>query len=208
MIRALQYHPSFRSIQAEVGHIAGRTKEFQFAVHSVRTLWRDALVNIAMAHVPEDKRKFSVRPPMLDSSATSLTRDTYLRELEMAGMVDNPECPYDRVSVDERLNMLRERERRWKNLDWVWKATLASPPIISQPTYARGGAMYINKENAKEDIVGLHSACLPSKATDDVNWTEIDLGKTIWVSTLAIEEHDLLVCLTSYAQEPSIHALC
>ena len=165
-------------------------------VRGTRRLWRDALVNIAMAHIPDDKRKFSARPPMLDSSATSLTRDTYLRELEMAGMVDNPECPYDRVP---RLNMLREGERRWKNLDWVWKSTLATPPIISQPTYARGGTMYINKENAKEDIVGLHSACLPSKATDDVNWTEIDLGKTIWVSTLAIEEHDLLVCLTSCA---------
>jgi len=208
MLRALQYHSSLRSILAGVGQIAGGTKEFQFAVHGTRRLWRDALVNIAMAHVPEDKRKISIRPPMLDSSATSLTRDTYLRELEMAGMVDNPECPYDRVSVDERLSMLRERERRWKNLDWVWKATLATPPIISQPTYARSGAMYINKENAKEDIVGLHSTCLPSKATDDVNWIEIDLGKTIWVSTLAIEEHDLLVCLTSYAQESSIHALC
>ena len=192
-----------------MGHIAGRTKEFQFAVHGARRLWRDALVNIASCatHVPEDKREISVRPPILDSSTTSLTRDTYLRELEMAGMVDNPECPYDLVSVDQRLNMLRERERRWKNLDWVWKSTLATPPIISQPTYARGGAMYINKENAK-DIIGLHSACLPSKVTDDVNWTEIDLGKTIWVSMLAIKEHDLLVCLTSYAQEPSIHALC
>jgi len=179
MLRALQYHSSFRSFRAGVGHIAGRTKEFQFPISPVHGA-------------------------RLDSLATSSTRDTYLRELEMAGMVDNPECPYDRVSVDERLNMLRERERRWKNLDWVWKATLATPPIISQPSYARGGAMYINKENAKEDIVGLHSACLPSKATDDVNWTEIDLGKTIWVSTLAIEEHDLLVCLTSYAQEPSI----
>jgi len=201
MLRALQYHSSLRSILAGVGQIAGGTKEFQFAVHGARRLWRDALVNIASCatHVPEDKRKFSARPPMLDSSTTSLTRDTYLRELEMAGMVDNPECPYDRVSVDERLNMLRERERRWKNLDWVWKATLATPPIISQPTYARGGAMYINKENNKEDIVGLHSGCLPSKATDDVNWTEIDLGKNIWVSTLAIEEHDLLVCLTSCA---------
>ena len=32
MLRALQFYSSIRSIQAEVGHIVGRTKEFQFAV--------------------------------------------------------------------------------------------------------------------------------------------------------------------------------
>lgn len=115
-------------------------------------------------------------------------------------MVNNPECPYDLISVQERLDMLRERERRWTNLDWAWSATLATPPITSDPTYAHGGAVYLNKEDAKENTVGLHSVCLPSKATDDVKWTEIDLGKTILMSTLAIEEHDLIVCLTSCAQ--------
>ena len=117
----------------------------------------------------------------------------------MAGMVNNPERPYDLSSVDERLTMLRERERRWKNLDWISRTRLATPTITSSPTCVHGGVVYLNNEDAKEDIIGLHSASLPSNATDDVKWTEINLGKTILISTLAIE-HDLLVCLTSCAQ--------
>ena len=201
MLRSLQHHSApVRSIRAALGRKVGRTEsQFQLsAVYGARLLWRE----VSIPHVPENKRKFSLRSPTstLDSSATSSPHDSYLRGLERAGMVNNPECPYDLISVDERLDMLRERERRWTNLDWAWSATLATPPITSDPTYAHGGTVYLNKEDAKENTVGLHSVCLPLKATDDVKWTEIDLGKTILISTLAIEEHDLIVCLTSCAQ--------
>jgi len=190
----------FRSIQARVGRIVGRTEARLTAVHGAQNLYREASKGIATAYVPGDGHGISVRPSMLDCSVTSSAPGTYLKELEMAGMVDNPEYSYNLVSVDERLNMLRERERRWTNLDWVWEATLAMPTNTSDPSYAHGGAMYLNIEDPKQNIIGLLLTRLPSKATEDIKWTEISLGKTILMSMLAIEEHDLLVCLTSCAQ--------
>jgi len=195
MLRALQNHSApFRWILA---HRAGKNGFQLSARYGARRLWHEAPESVA--HVPEDKRELSIGRPALNCSETSSPLDTYLRELAMAGIVNNPERPYDLSSVGERLTMLRERERRWKYLDWISRTRLATPAITSSPTCVHGGVVYLNNEDAKEDIIGLHSASLPSNATNDVKWTEINLGKTILISTLAIE-HDLLVCLTSCAQ--------
>ena len=128
----------------------------------------------------------------------------YLRELDLAGMVDNPMCPYELISLHERLDMLRERERRWTHLDWAWRAVRAMPGLTSEPNFSHSGIVCLGIDDAEENTIGLLSTCLPSKATGDVEWVEITMGKPILALTLAIEEHDMLVCVTSYDYELSL----
>ena len=60
----------------------------------------------------------------------SSTHLLYLMELEVAGMADNAHCSYVQYPYIRRLKMLRDREMRWKKLDFQWRKDIGLPSRV------------------------------------------------------------------------------
>lgn len=126
---------------------------------------------------------------------------TYLKELEIAGLIDNPDASYSLCPLNDRLDMLRERELRWRNLDSKWRKSGDVPPFTSGDKHdASGGVYLLGKctEFDEEITIGINSTRLSSDENAEIEWEEISFGETqIICIEAAIEEHDLLVCATT-----------
>ncbi|KDR76224.1 hypothetical protein GALMADRAFT_466644 [Galerina marginata CBS 339.88] len=121
----------------------------------------------------------------------------YLKELEIAGMIDNPACTLQSISINERLEMLRERELRWISLNWKWRREIDMPRFTAAGTYTYSGGVYLlgRRINPQEGVVGMYSMNVPQKFDEAIDWKELDLGQRHLPSAMAIEEHDLVACV-------------
>ena len=131
---------------------------------------------------------------------TSSTNVIYLMELEIAGMVDNPHCSYEKYPRSKRLEMLQEHKTRWEKLDCQWRKDIRLPvPVRSPQRYTLRSERHLllmPPNDRIDQIADIHSTPLPDHPDAKVRWDKISLGKHIHQAIVALNEHDLLVCFT------------
>ncbi|KDR76266.1 hypothetical protein GALMADRAFT_247571 [Galerina marginata CBS 339.88] len=121
----------------------------------------------------------------------------YLKELEISGMIDNSRCSRRVISLKTRLEMLRERELRWMNLDWKWRTGVDPPPLNAAGTGSvfDGGLMVAKLMDPRAAVTGLYTMSLPHQMDKLPRWREFDIGQPYLPGIVAVEE-DLLACVT------------
>ena len=118
----------------------------------------------------------------------------YKQELEIAGMVDNYRCSYGSHPVATRLEMLRERERRWAHFDWSFQAEQKAPPDISG-YYDVTPGVYLLGKSQDDDNVGVYTSRFPDSPDVEVSWRGLQLTRSIIDFGTSIEENDLIACV-------------
>ncbi|KIM36248.1 hypothetical protein M413DRAFT_31841 [Hebeloma cylindrosporum] len=144
----------------------------------------------------------------LNELITSSTNLVYLMELEMAGMVDNPHCSYEKYPRNRRLDMLKEHNRRWETFDCQWREDVQLPVRVKgayRVTTAEGHLLLLPLDEQHIDQIGgdIYSAPLPDYPKAKLQWNKIRLGKHLRPAKAALLEHDLLVCFTITPAVPS-----
>ena len=135
----------------------------------------------------------------LHELVSSSTNVIYLMELEMAGMVDNPHCSYDKYPRSKRLEMLQEHNTRWEKLDCQWRKDIWLPVRVTHPlAYASivSSETHLLLLPPNDQNSNIHSTPLPDHPDIKVRWDQISFGKHIVQAKTALHEHDLLVCFT------------
>ena len=130
---------------------------------------------------------------------TSSTNVIYLMELEMAGMVDNPHCSYEKYPRIKRLEMLQKHKTRWEELDCQWRKYFRLPVPVRSPLcniLRSEKHLLLMHPNDQIDQAEIHSTSLPDHRSAKVRWHKISVGKNIREAKTALHEHDLLVCFT------------
>jgi hypothetical protein len=119
-------------------------------------------------------------------------------ELEMAGMVDNPHCSYEKYPRSKRLEMLQEHKTRWEKLDCQWRKYIRLPVPVRYPLahISKRHLVLLSPNDQIDKNVDIHSTPLPYHLDVKVRWDKISLGKHIHKAITALHEHDLLVCFT------------
>lgn len=126
-------------------------------------------------------------------------------ELEMAGMVDNPHCSYDKYPRSKRLEMLQEHNTRWEKLDCQWRKDIWLPVRVTHPlAYASivSSETHLLLLPPNDQNSNIHSTPLPDHPDIKVRWDQISFGKHIVQAKTALHEHDLLVCFTMWVEVP------
>ena len=118
----------------------------------------------------------------------------YKQELEFAGMIDNYRCSYGSHTVTTRLEMLRERERRWAHLDWSFQAEQSAPTDISGYYDVTPGVYLLGKKNDSDNI-GVYTSTFPDSPDSVVSWRDLHLTRSIIDFGTAIEDNDLIACV-------------
>ncbi|KAG2005709.1 hypothetical protein CC2G_002092 [Coprinopsis cinerea AmutBmut pab1-1] len=140
---------------------------------------------------------------------TSSSYLQYLVQLSLSGMQDNPYCSHNQVSLKERLDMLREREERWRTLEPRWSMTIP----IEVPGLKEGGKRtsgvydvtpswyFLGVAQGRWGLssmttVGVQSLKMPTSPEETVQRKEIPFtadnqGEIVDFGT-SIEEHDLV----------------
>ena len=115
-------------------------------------------------------------------------------ETNLAGVNDNP---YSELSITERLQRLRLREKNWNSFTFGARSKI---PIehnastiyeVEANRYFLGDASHFGKTST----VAMNSVYLPESSEKKV-WNRVDVGRTIIDIGLALEEHDLLAIVT------------
>ena len=126
---------------------------------------------------------------------------SYLTQLKLAGMQDNP---YSSLSVKDRMSTLKQREGLWQSFRWKFMAAVEVPHKSSGVYDITPSVYLLGKSATYADVVtaGIQSVKLPCQCPEDpesmsAGWTEFDFGLTIIDFGTAIEEHDLLACVSS-----------
>jgi hypothetical protein len=141
----------------------------------------------------------------------TLASSPYLRyntQLQISGMWDNPSllCPH---TIRERLDMLKERERSWRNFDYKWASSVEVPlqgfngierwsgTYDLTPSAYLIGRADIHTPDEPGSTQSIQALRMPwESALDDLEWTEFQFGMQIIDFCTAIEEHDLLACVS------------
>ncbi|TFK29151.1 hypothetical protein FA15DRAFT_428188 [Coprinopsis marcescibilis] len=115
----------------------------------------------------------------------------YIVEIEVAGMLDNPRC---RISVADKLEALRHRERAWCSLRPTFTKTVPIPRQSCGLYDVTASAYFLGvaSESTPPAVYELQSLALPSISTATASHTEIRSDKEIVDFATAIEEHDLI----------------
>ncbi|CAA7261284.1 unnamed protein product [Cyclocybe aegerita] len=129
----------------------------------------------------------------------------YQMQLELAGMQNNPNS---KACIASRLDLLKAREEAWKTLDWSF-VTKITVPCQSSGVYDLTPSVYLLGKTLSGDVfetTGIQSVQLPARFPEDletvaVEWNEFDFGMHIIDFGTAIEEHDLMVCVSSVPDE-------
>ncbi|KAF9804393.1 hypothetical protein IEO21_09405 [Rhodonia placenta] len=132
----------------------------------------------------------------------------YIVELRAAG-VENNSSPSCRLTIADRLRMLRQREQAWECLEF---GRITSIPVKHNPSgiYDLTGGLFLLGESRSPTRTGtdaLHFVRLLSAISDseesegeyiaaDAKWSRIDLGAHIVDIGLAVQEHDLIAIVT------------
>jgi hypothetical protein len=124
----------------------------------------------------------------------------YFAKVEIAGMQDNPRCMF---SIADRLAALESRESRWGLANWSFFTGIDVPSRWSGVYDLTSGVYLLGKSSPDLEYVtaGVQTIKLPyqdHKDTSLVEWTEFNFGMDIIDFGTAIEEHDLLACVSSY----------
>ncbi|KAF8054232.1 hypothetical protein FPV67DRAFT_1132241 [Lyophyllum atratum] len=114
----------------------------------------------------------------------------YRFALQAAGLEDNPDSS---LVVAERLALLKNREEGWSNFSFDFRTTL---PIQHMPSgiYDMTGGIYLLGDVNKRT---LHYCKLPSKPSDPLTWSRIDIDRPLVDMGLSIYEHDLIAIVTT-----------
>ncbi|KAJ3495767.1 hypothetical protein NLJ89_g10576 [Agrocybe chaxingu] len=134
----------------------------------------------------------------------------YQMQLELAGMRNNPNS---KACVTSRLELLKTREKAWRTFDWSF-VTNITVPCQSSGVYDLTPSAYLLGKTLSGDVfetTGIQSVQLPAKFPEDletvsVEWNEFDFGMHIIDFGTAIEEHDLMACVSSVPDEDDRNA--
>jgi len=132
------------------------------------------------------------------------TRLEYRIELERAGMIDNPQC---KLTTVKRLEMLHQRERAWREFNWVLRVPNITVPSTSSEkhivtaTSVMLGVVDLDSPSMGVGFkqTGFQAIDLPSVGPENMSraWkTTMDVGEEIFEFGTAAEEHDLLAYIT------------
>ena len=127
---------------------------------------------------------------------TSSTNLIYLMELQMAGMVDNPHCSYEKYPHIKHLEMLREHKTRWEKLECQWRKDIRLPVRMDNRRNIMSSEKHLILLPPDDQITDIRSTALPNDPAAKVRWNKMSLGKCIFKALTALHEHDLLVCFT------------
>ncbi|KAF9524798.1 hypothetical protein CPB83DRAFT_897597 [Crepidotus variabilis] len=155
---------------------------------------------------------------LLNTTLSSSPYLRYLTQLQISGMWNNPsqQCG---ITIHDRLRMLKKRERAWRTFDCHWVSSLEVPGSghdgaekwsgvydLTPSVYLLGRAKdrVGDERDVTQAIQGLRMPW--GEAPTEVEWNEFNFGMQIIDFGTAIEEHDLLACV-SYFQEENNSAL-
>ena len=126
----------------------------------------------------------------------------YIMQLMISGMQDNPFC---RLPIADRLVGLESREAAWRSLDWEFVTSIDVPSRWSGVYDLTPSVFLLGKSAFDFEYVtaGIQTIKLPTRMpgqsdADSVEWIEFNFGMQIIDFGTAIEEHDLIVCVSSY----------
>lgn len=121
----------------------------------------------------------------------------YFIELKIAGMQDNPYC---KLSIADRLSALESRESSWKFASWSFFTGIDVPSRWSGVYDLTPSVYLLGKSSSDSEFTttGVQTIRLPDQDSSLVEWTEFNFGMEIIDFGTAIEEHDLLACVSSY----------
>lgn len=123
----------------------------------------------------------------------------YCIKVKLAGMRDNPYC---KLSTADRLSLLENRESSWRFANWNFFAAIDVPSRWSGVYDLTPSVYLLGKSSSDFEYVttGVQTIKLPYQEQDasSVEWTEFNFGTDIVDFGTAIEEHDLLACVSSY----------
>jgi hypothetical protein len=118
----------------------------------------------------------------------------YIIELGSDHMIDGPRGPGSLPTL-ERLNLLFDRRRRWRELDWTRKVAVSAHGMLSAHCFAGGTLATFGKLNETDPGWGLSFTTLPtrnSEATAAV-WKDFNIN----IECFAIDpSQDLIVLMT------------
>lgn len=131
----------------------------------------------------------------------------YLTQLQISGLWNNPSISCTQT-IHERLHMLKDRERAWRNFDpsWVSNVEVPGPGLdgsdkwsgaydLTPSVYLLGRSKDLGgDEGVTQAIQGLRMPW--AEAPGDLEWNEFNFGMCIIDFATAIEEHDLLACVS------------
>jgi len=124
----------------------------------------------------------------------------YFTLIKIAGMQDNPYC---KLPIADRLSALKSRESSWRFATWS-SFTGIDVPSRWTGVYDLTSSVYLlgKSSDLEYDVTtGVQTIKLPYQDhnhTGLVEWTEFNFGMNIIDFGTAIEEHDLLACVSSY----------
>lgn len=129
---------------------------------------------------------------------------TYVKESQIAGVIDNPSCL---LPISEKLAALRQQERAWQTLDLPPPTRIAIPATnpIGSFYELKGGYFFLSAVTE----VGLEGAGTfvryiefsdPSNLA--VGWKEIRLPGSMLDIAVCVEEHDLIALITLDSLQP------
>ena len=121
----------------------------------------------------------------------------YFTKVKIAGMQDNPHC---KLSIADRLAALERRESCWRLANWSFFTGIDVPSRWSGVYDLTSGVYLLGKSSPGLEYVtaGVQTIKLPYQDHSLVEWTEFNFGMDIIDFGSAIEEHDLLACVSSY----------
>lgn len=123
----------------------------------------------------------------------------YVTKIKIAGMQDNPYC---KLSIPERLSTLERREISWRLANYTFFTGMEVPSPWSGVYDLTSSVYLLGKSSPDVDSVttGVQTIRLPytDQGADHIEWTEFNFGMDIIDFGTAIEEHDLLACVSLY----------
>lgn len=125
----------------------------------------------------------------------------YIMLLKISGMQDNPFC---KLPIVDRLAALEDREASWESLDWEFVTSIDVPSRWSG-VYDLTPSVFLLGKSAFDfeyATAGIQTIELPWRmpglsVAGSVEWIEFNFGMQIIDFGTAIEEHDLIVCVSS-----------
>ena len=123
----------------------------------------------------------------------------YVTKIKIAGMLDNPYC---KLSIPERLSALERREESWRHASYTFFTGMDVPSPWSG-VYDLTSSVYLlgkSSPDIESITTGVQTIRLPytDQGADLIEWTEFNFGMDIIDFGTAIEEHDLLACVSLY----------
>ena len=124
----------------------------------------------------------------------------YSMKLQSMAMIDNSAKSFADVSLDERLERLREHRERWQNFNWRWKTSASVPQRLGDCQMLKGeaGIVYVGARD-ELNVKALYSTTLPSTKDQTIEWSTFRPATPnayVVAYALSIEENDLLACVT------------